>query len=121
MTPLKSAIRWMRLGTAAAVCMVAAWPLRADDAAKGQPVAIQAAQPAQAAASAPAAAPAAPAPKPLQVAPVPVRAEPPLAGDPLEKEFAEETAKLQKMETELKAVESLPLPWRRRRWSRSRP
>ncbi len=50
------------------------------------------------------------APKPLQVAPVPVRAEPPLAGDPLEKELEEETAKLQKMEAELKAVESLPLP-----------
>ncbi len=110
MRPWISLTRWMRLGAAAAVCLIAAWPIRADDAAKGQPAAIQATQPAKTAEPAPAAAPAAEAPKPPQVAPAPVRLEPPTPGDPLEKELKEETAKLQKMEAELKAVESLPLP-----------
>ena len=109
MRPLKSLPRWMRLGAAATVCLIAAWPARADDAGKSQPAAIQAAQPAKTAESAPVAS-AAEAPKPLQAAPVPVRAEQPAAGDPVEKELEQETAKLQKMEAELKAVESLPLP-----------
>ena len=59
MRPWISLTRWMRLGAAAAVCLIAAWPIRADDAAKGQPAAIQATQPAKTAEPAPAAAPAA--------------------------------------------------------------
>jgi tetratricopeptide (TPR) repeat protein len=111
---MKSLTRLMRLGTAAAVCLIAAWPVRADEAAKDPPAAIQAAQPqpAKAVESAPAAPAAAQAPKPLEVAPAPApaRAEQPVPGDALEKDLEQETSKLQKMEAELKAVESLPLP-----------
>jgi tetratricopeptide (TPR) repeat protein len=100
----------MRLGTAAAICLIGAWPIRADDAGKDQPAAIRADQPAKAVQPAPAATAAAEAPKPLKVAPAPERAEPPVPADPLEQELEKETSKLQKMEAQLKAIESLPLP-----------
>jgi tetratricopeptide (TPR) repeat protein len=100
----------MRLGTAAAICLVAAWPVRADDAGKDQPAAVRPDQPAKAVESAPVATAAAEATAPLKVAPAPERAEQPPPGDPLEKELEQETSKLQKMEAQLKAVEALPLP-----------
>ena len=53
MRPLKSLTRLMRLGTAAAVCLIAAWPIRADDAGKDKPAAVQADQPAKTVESAP--------------------------------------------------------------------
>jgi len=124
MNPLKS-LTLVRLATAAAVCLLAAWPIRADEAGKDKPAAIQADQPAKTAESAPVATATSDAPKPLAVAPEPVRAEPsaslaaapepvraepPAPSDPMEKELERETAKLEKMEAELKAVESLPLP-----------
>jgi tetratricopeptide (TPR) repeat protein len=100
----------MRLGTAAAFCLIAAWPIRANDAGKDQPAAIRAEQPAKTVESAPVATAVAEAPKPLKAAPAPERAEPPVPADPVEKELEQETSKLQKMEAELKALESLPLP-----------
>ncbi len=110
MIPLKSLTQWMRPGTAAAICLVAAWPVYADDIGKDGPVAIQMVQPVQPVQLAPLAIAPVEAPKPLLVAPKPERADPPVPGDPLEKEFERESSKLQKMEAELKAVESLPLP-----------
>ena len=109
MRPLKS-LTQLRLGAAAAVCLIAAWPIRADDAGKDKPAAIRADQPAKTVESAPVATAAAQAPKPLQVAPAAQRAEQPVPGDPLEKELEQETSRLQKMKAELRAVESLPLP-----------
>jgi tetratricopeptide (TPR) repeat protein len=111
MKPLKTLTRLMRPGIAAAICLIAAWPVRAEDAGKDVPVAIRVDQPVKAVELMPPLLMApAEAPKPLQVAPMPERVEPPIPGDPAEKELERENARLQKMEAELKALESLPLP-----------
>jgi tetratricopeptide (TPR) repeat protein len=107
MRRLNSLTRLMRAGMTAALCLLAAWPVRADDAGKDKPAALQ---PAKTVESAPVAGATAQAPKPLEAAPAPERVERPIPSDPLEQALEREAAKLTKMEAELKAVESLPLP-----------
>ena len=90
---------------AAAICLIAAWPTYADEAAKEKPAAVLADKPGPV--------PAAPPAQPVASAPVAtaIAAAPkPIASDPMEKELEDETSKLQKLEVELKAVESVPIP-----------
>jgi TolA-binding protein len=100
--------RLLHPAIAAAVCLVAVGSVDADEARQDKPAAIQ---PAQAAAPGSGETTATQsAPKPIEVPAAPERAARPAPSDPLEQELEGETARLQKMEAELKAVESLPLP-----------
>jgi TolA-binding protein len=110
MKPWKLLPGLTHLATATALCLVAAWPIYADDTAKAKPAATPASPPAQTAASAQVATAVAVAPTPVEAAPAPPRAEQPAPSDPVEKELVDETSKLQKMEAELKALESTPIP-----------
>jgi tetratricopeptide (TPR) repeat protein len=107
MRRLKALTPLVRPAMAAAVCLVAALPIRADEAGKDYPAV---AHPSEALESALAAVRAAQAPTPLQIAPAPAPVERPVLSDPLEQELERESSKLEKMEAELRAVESLPLP-----------